>query len=49
MSRYTEYLKQKILCQYCNCIISKGHRDAHIKTIKHIKNLTKEVDLRSKN
>ena len=49
MSRYTESLKEKILCEYCMCIISKGHRVLHLKTIKHIKNLTREVDQHSKN
>ena len=41
MTRYTEYLKEKILCEYCACMISKGHRQHHIKTLKHIKNLDK--------
>ena len=39
MSRYTESLKQKVLCPICDCIISKGHREVHLKSIKHIKNL----------
>ena len=39
MSRHTENLKEKVLCPICNCIISKGHREPHLKTIKHVKNL----------
>ena len=39
MSRHTEYLKEKVLCPICDCIISKGHSEAHLKTIKHVKNL----------
>ena len=49
MSRYTEYLKEKVLCKYCDCIISKGHRETHLKSLKHINNLTKEFDQHSKN
>ena len=49
MSRYSEYMKEKVLCKYCICIISRGHREAHIKTIKHIKNITIISDQHSKN
>ena len=49
MTRHSEYLKEKILCEYCMCIISKAHREPHLKTIKHINNLTIKGGLRSKN
>ena len=49
MSRYTEYMKEKVLCKYCICIISRGHGEAHLKTIKHIKNITTIVDRCNKN
>ncbi len=41
MSRYTEYLKEKVLCKVCNKVISKGQREAHIKRKIHIKNVEK--------
>tara|TARA_R110000764_G_scaffold17085_1_gene47053 strand:+ start:1172 stop:1360 length:189 start_codon:yes stop_codon:yes gene_type:complete len=42
MSRYTEYLKEKILCKVCDRIISRGHITNHLKSKIHIKNLERE-------
>ena len=39
MTRYTEYLKEKVLCKYCNCLISKGQREPHLKRKKHLLNV----------
>lgn len=39
MTRYTDYLKQKVLCKYCNKFISKGQRVPHINRKIHIKNV----------
>ena len=47
MSRYREYLKEKVWCSVCDCIISKGQREPHLKTIKHISyllNVKKDKD-----
>jgi hypothetical protein len=41
MTRYTEYLKEKVLCKYCNCLISKGQREPHLKRKKHLLNVDK--------
>ena len=41
MTRYTNYLKEKVWCKYCDSIISKGHRQPHLKLKKHILNVTK--------
>ena len=42
MSRYTEYLKEKILCKVCDRIISRGHITNHLKSKIHGKNLERE-------
>tara|TARA_R110002126_G_scaffold108109_1_gene243859 strand:- start:205 stop:393 length:189 start_codon:yes stop_codon:yes gene_type:complete len=42
MSRYTEYLKEKILCKVCDRIISRGHITNHLKSKIHRKNLERE-------
>tara|TARA_R110002167_G_scaffold16422_3_gene64223 strand:+ start:2526 stop:2723 length:198 start_codon:yes stop_codon:yes gene_type:complete len=42
MSRYTEYLKEKILCKVCDRIISRGHINNHMKSKIHFKNLKRE-------
>lgn len=39
MSRYTEYLKEKLICKSCNRIISRGHINNHMKSKIHKKNL----------
>jgi len=39
MSRYTEYLKEKLWCGFCSCEISKGQRSPHLKRKKHILNV----------
>ena len=39
MTRYTEYLKEKVWCPICQCEISKGQRELHLKRKKHLKNL----------
>lgn len=45
MSRYTEWLKEPIICSICDCIITRGHRIAHIKTKKHQFNmLNNDID-----
>ena len=49
MSRYTESLKEKVFCPICECIISKGQRVPHLKTLKHINNVTTEFGQHSKN
>ena len=49
MTRYREYLKEKVWCKYCDCTISKGHREKHLKTIKHIDNITTKVYQHNKN
>lgn len=40
MSRYTEWLKGKVWCKYCDCQISRGQREPHLKRKKHINNVT---------
>lgn len=39
MTRYTEYLKEKVWCKYCKKEISKGQREPHIKRKIHILNV----------
>ena len=31
MTRYTDYLKEKIICKVCDRIISRGHINNHLK------------------
>lgn len=44
MSRYTEYLKEKVWCKYCDCTISKGQREPHLKRIKHLLNVKRYIN-----
>lgn len=39
MTRYTEYLKEKVWCKFCNREISKGQREPHLKRKIHILNV----------
>ena len=39
MSRYTLYLKEKVMCDYCKREISRGHIPNHLKSKIHIKNV----------
>ena len=41
MTRYTEYLKEKVWCKYCLCEVSKGQRTPHLKRKKHLNNVDK--------
>ncbi len=41
MTRYTEWLKEKLICKTCNRIISRGHIQNHLKSKIHKKNLEK--------
>ena len=34
-----EYIKQKIECQYCRCMVSPQHKAEHERTKKHINNV----------
>jgi hypothetical protein len=38
MRRYTEWLKEKMMCEICKREISRGHIPNHIKSKIHIKN-----------
>tara|TARA_R100000541_G_scaffold29947_1_gene39047 strand:+ start:210 stop:389 length:180 start_codon:yes stop_codon:yes gene_type:complete len=38
MSRYTEWLKEKVMCDICKREISRGHIGNHLKSKIHIKN-----------
>ena len=38
MRRYTEWLKQKLMCDTCKREISRGHIHNHLKSKIHIKN-----------
>ncbi len=42
MTRYTDYLKEKIICKVCDRIISRGHINNHLKSKIHKKNLNRE-------
>tara|TARA_R110002012_G_scaffold102740_5_gene242275 strand:- start:1000 stop:1188 length:189 start_codon:yes stop_codon:yes gene_type:complete len=44
MSRYTEYLKEKVMCDLCKREISRGHILNHMKSKIHIKNQKKLND-----
>ena len=39
MSRYTEWLKEKLWCKYCECEISRGQSSPHLKRKKHLLNV----------
>lgn len=50
MSRYTEWIKEKVLCAVCNTIICRGHRNAHLQTKKHKLNiLNNDIDDKQSN
>jgi len=38
MRRYTEWLKEKMMCEICKREISRGHIPNHLKSKIHIKN-----------
>ncbi len=38
MRRYTEWLKEKLMCDICKREISRGHINNHLKSKIHIKN-----------
>ena len=44
MSRYTEYLKEKVICLHCQKVITRGHIEAHKKTNIHLENIKKHVE-----
>ena len=44
MSRYTEYLKEKVICLHCQKVITRGHIETHKKTLIHLENIKKEVE-----
>ena len=46
MNRYTEWLKEKVMCDVCKREISRGHINNHFKSKIHRKNLSakEEVD-----
>tara|TARA_R110002012_G_scaffold197637_2_gene366253 strand:+ start:114 stop:293 length:180 start_codon:yes stop_codon:yes gene_type:complete len=39
MSRYTEWLKEKVMCNICKREISRGHITNHLKSKIHCKNV----------
>jgi len=41
MTRYTDYLKEPVLCKYCDKFISKGQREPHLKRKIHLENVSK--------
>ena len=50
MSRYTEWLKEKVLCICCNNIISRGQIWSHKQTKKHQFNmLNNDIDDKQSN
>tara|TARA_R110002020_G_scaffold4878_3_gene20970 strand:+ start:3719 stop:3898 length:180 start_codon:yes stop_codon:yes gene_type:complete len=48
MTRYTEYLKEKVMCVVCKRDISRGHIPNHIKSKIHQKNLKEIEDIKQK-
>jgi len=38
MSRYAEWLKEKVMCDICKRELSRGHIGNHLKSKIHIKN-----------
>ena len=44
MSRYTDTLKEKIICLHCQKIITRGHVEAHKKTLIHLENIKNHVE-----
>tara|TARA_R110000803_G_scaffold196364_2_gene259665 strand:+ start:421 stop:621 length:201 start_codon:yes stop_codon:yes gene_type:complete len=44
MSRYTEYLKEKVICLHCQTIVSRGYIEKHKKTSAHLENIKKHVE-----
>ena len=39
--RYTDYLKEKVICFHCQKIISRGYIPLHKKSVEHIENINK--------
>ncbi len=48
MSRYTEWLKEKVMCDICKREISRGHINNHLKSKIHIKNTKKKEEEEAK-
>tara|TARA_R110002167_G_scaffold186282_1_gene387277 strand:+ start:1793 stop:1972 length:180 start_codon:yes stop_codon:yes gene_type:complete len=48
MRRYTEWLKEKLMCDICKREISRGHIANHIKSKIHIKNSDALVEKENK-
>jgi hypothetical protein len=48
MSRYTEWLKEKVMCSLCKREISRGHIPNHIKSKIHLKNVKEVEDIKQK-
>jgi len=44
MSRYTDWLKEKVICLHCQKIITRGHIEAHKKTLVHLNNIKNNVE-----
>lgn len=44
MSRYTDTLKEKIICLHCQKVITRGHIEAHKKTLLHLENIKNHVE-----
>jgi hypothetical protein len=43
MSRYTDYLKEKVICVHCQIVISRGYIENHKQTTKHLENIKKPI------
>tara|TARA_R110002167_G_scaffold327503_1_gene533809 strand:- start:87 stop:251 length:165 start_codon:yes stop_codon:yes gene_type:complete len=41
MTRYTDYLKEKVICYHCQKIITRGYIPIHKKSVEHIENINK--------
>tara|TARA_R110000796_G_scaffold115608_3_gene227749 strand:- start:281 stop:460 length:180 start_codon:yes stop_codon:yes gene_type:complete len=48
MRRYTEWLKQKVMCDICKREISRGHIHNHLKSKIHIKSSEAIVEKENK-
>ena len=48
MSRYTDYLKEKVMCDICKRELSRGHITNHLKSKIHIKNTKKKEEEEAK-
>tara|TARA_R110000824_G_scaffold570_6_gene3703 strand:- start:456 stop:638 length:183 start_codon:yes stop_codon:yes gene_type:complete len=47
-NRYTEWLKEKMMCEICKREISRGHINNHFKSRIHKKNLAIKEDTNNK-